>query len=444
MTYFYISAIGIVCVAILFTFYPLIVQKLVKRGSIQANNSIEVSNANVIKQRIAELENEVNEGLIDPTEKDNAIRDLKLALVDEMPLQKQSTDSTNGLLMLALALPAVIIGAWVYWQSNQIEGLIAYNDSTLEIADLRKKLDEQGPQSLTPDDFAKFALSIRSNLRDNPEDVRGWSFLAMVNTSIGRVEEGIAAYKKALDLTPQDDGLRFKYAEALMLQGTEESLQNSARQLDYLISAQPENRNNRLLMTSVAIQLQDTELAVNQFEIIKKDMNPNSQFYQSIVSELRKLGVSDVAIVGDIAAGTGVMDMNEGGQQIAADSQNPNTKQSTEILINVDVSDELKSSLPENAYLIVFAQHSDGRTRAPLAVKRFKLPLLPLQLTLSDQEAMIPAMNLSSASVVNITARISLDEDVMPSAGELEGSALNIELSNVSASINVVIDKVLP
>ena len=428
----------------LFTFYPLIVQKLVKRGNYQSENPMEVSNANVIKQRIAELENEVNEGLIDPLEKDNAIRDLKLALVDEMPVQKQRTDSINGLLMLALALPAVLIGAWVYWQSNQIEGLIAYNDSTLEIADLRKKLEEQGPQSLTPDDFAKFALSIRSNLRDNPDDVRGWSFLAMVNTSIGRVEEGIAAYKKALDLTPQDDALRFKYAEALMLQGTEESLQNSARQLDYLISTQPENRNNRLLLTSVAIQLQDTELAVNQFEIIKKDMNPNSQFYQSIVSELRKLGVSDVAVVVEIAAGPSVMDTNESSPQIASDSQSLSANPSSEILINVNVSDELKSSLPENAYLIVFAQHSDGRTRAPLAVKRFKLPLLPIQLTLSDQEAMIPAMNLSSASVVNITARISLDEDVMPSKGELEGSALNIELANVSASINVLIDKVLP
>jgi cytochrome c-type biogenesis protein CcmH len=444
VTYFYISAIGIVCVAILFTFYPLIVRKLIKRGDNQAKNPIEVSNANVIKQRIVELENEVNEGLIDPAEKDNAIRDLKLALVDEMPLQKQRTDSTNGLLMLALTLPAVLIGTWVYWQSNQIEGLIAYNDSTLEIADLRKKLEEQGPQSLTPDDFAKFALSIRSNLRKNPDDVRGWSFLAMVNTSIGRVEEGIAAYKKALDLTPQDDALRFKYAEALMLQGTEESLQNSARQLDYLIRAQPENRNNRLLITSVAIQLQDTELAVNQFEIIKKDMNPNSQFYQSIVLELRKLGVNDVAIVGDITASTNDVDTNGNAPQVSSNQQNDSKNQSTELLINVNISDELKARLPENAYLIVFAQHSDGRSRAPLAVKRFKLPQLPIQLSLSDQDAMIPAMNLSSASIVNVTARISLDEDVMPKAGELEGSTVNVELAKVSASIDVAIDKILP
>jgi cytochrome c-type biogenesis protein CcmH len=161
------------------------------------------------------------------------------------------------------------------------------------------------------------------------------------------------------------------------------------------------------------------------------------------VSELRTLGVSDVAIVGAITASSDGVDTNGNTPQVGPTQQNGGTNQSSELLINVNISDELKSSLPENAYLIVFAQHSDGRSRAPLAVKRFKLPVLPIQLSLSDQEAMIPAMNLSSANVVNVTARISLDEDVMPKAGELEGSAVNIELAKVSSSINVVIDKIL-
>jgi cytochrome c-type biogenesis protein CcmH len=346
---------------------------------------------------------------------------------------------------VVLALPAIGIGAWVYWQSNQLEGLLAYKESTLQVDDLRIKLDEQGPQSLTPNDFAKFALSIRSNLRDNPDDVRGWSYLAMLSTSIGRVDEGIAAYKKALDLTPQDDELRFKFAEALMLQGTQESLQNSVRQLNYLVQKQPDNGNNRLLLTSVAIQLKDTELAVNQFALIKDDMNPTSQFYQTIVTELRKLGVIDVSIVGEPAIAVNTMPLAMPAGAMAVEAQG--SLSVSELLINVNISDVLQSSLPNRAYLIVFAQHSDGRSKAPLAVKRVALPSLPVQISLSDNDAMIPAMNLSSAQQVNITARISLDEDVMPSTGELEGVVLDISLAEISAkqaaSINVIIDKVL-
>lgn len=442
MTYFYLSAIGIVLLGILFVCYPIIKARFFASAK-GLGGELELSNANVIKQRITELESEVNEGLIDATEKENAIRDLKLALVDETPEENMHVQApVKPWLLIVLALPALAIGAWVYWQSNQLAGLQAYKESALEVASLRKKLDEQGPQSLTPNDFAKFALSIRSSLRDNPEDVRGWSFLAMVSTSIGRVEEGIAAYKKALDLSPQDDALRFKFAEALMLEGSEENLQNSVRQLDYLIQKQPNDRNNRLLLTSVAIQLQNTELAVSQFLLIKDDMNADSQFYQSIVGELRKLGVVDEAIVGiEQTEPVQVIDASVLG--VAATS--PDSTGPIELLINVNIGDSVQSSLPTNAYLIVFAQHSDGRSRAPLAVKRFALPVLPLQVTLSDADAMIPAMNLSSAQKINITARISLDEDVMPSAGELEGVTMNIDLTRAppTMAINVLINKQL-
>jgi cytochrome c-type biogenesis protein CcmH len=437
VTYFYLYAVSIVLVAILFVCYPIIKQRL-QNSSTSATKPLELSNANVIKQRIIELESEVNEGLIDPAEKENAIRDLKLALVAETPEFVKTADRPlSPLLLIALALPAIAIGAWTYLQSNQLQGLLAYKETTLEMEDLRLKLNQQGPQSLTANDFAKFALSIRSNLRDNPNDVRGWSFLAMVNTSIGRVEEGLAAYKKALDLSPQDDALRFKFAETLMLLGTEESLQNAVRQLKYLVQKQPDNGNNRLLLTSVAIQLQDAELASRQFAVIKDDMNPSSQFYQTIVSELRKLGVIDTAIVGDpsIVAMTPTLVQSASSQSTPAIVLSGDADPSSiELFINVNISDALQSSLPETAYLIVFAQHSDGRSRAPLAVKRFALPALPVQISLSDSDAMIPAMNLSSAQQVNITARISLDEDVMPSAGELEGSVLDINLATMLAS----------
>lgn len=420
--------------AIVFTCFPLLVNRLSRKTESDSSKQVELSNANVIKQRISELESEVNQGLIDAAEKDNAIRDLKLALVEEMPLPNESTNTSNNFLLIALGLPAVLIGIWVYWQSNQLAGLKAFQNSSLEVADLRKKLEEQGPQSLTPNDYAKFALSIRSSLRDNPDDARGWSFLAMVNTSIGRVEEGIAAYNKALDLTPSDDALRFKYAEALMLQGTEESLHNASRQLSYLTQKEPENRNNRLLLTSVAIQLQNVELAVEQFMLIRQDLNPTSNFYKTIVAELRKLGVTEKNIVGD-----GVNEL----QQVGVSEELVNKNGTTAMVINVNLSEELKSKLPENAYLIVFAQHSDLRSRAPLAVKRIRLPLLPMQITLSDSDAMIATMNLSSANSVRVTARISLDENVMPTKGELEGSVSNIEIAKVTDAIDVVINKVV-
>lgn len=438
MTHFYLSALGILLLAFAFVAFPLVVQSIKTRrhspqdsnGTAYVKNELEVSNANVIKQRIIELAQEVDEGLIDSAEKEHAIKDLKLALVDESTSEIDNQVKVNKALFLLLALPALIIGAWVYWQSNQLSGLQEYKASKLELETLRGKLAESGPESLTPDDFAKFALSIRSSLRDKPDDVQGWTYLAMVNTAIGRIEEGIAAYKKALAITPQDDALRFKFAETLMLDGNEQSLLNSRRQLEYLIEKQPNNRNNRLLMTSVAIQLQDPQLAVFHFSLIKDFMNESSPFYQTIIAELGKLGVAENEIVGPTNTKTASLVTNDTG--------------GLSLQIKVDIAPDLSRNLPSNAFLIVFAQHSDGSTRAPLAVKKMKLDTLPLSISLDNSDAMIPALNLSSAQFVNVTARISLDEDVMPAAGEFEGKIMDIDLrSEALGVIEVVINQKL-
>ncbi len=428
MTQFYIYSAALVVVALLFIVLPLIRAK--------KQQQVELSNANVIKQRINELEQEVEEGLIDPSEKEATIQELKLALVNETPDvfidDSSSSNAVSAKLMFLLGLPALIIGAWVYYDANQISGLAEYKQTKVDVERIREKLQTDGGQSLTPNDFAKLALSIRSTLRDNPYDVQGWSYLALVNTSIGRVDEGIAAYEKALDLTPQDDALRFKYAETLMLSGSEDGLESAKRQLSFLIGKNPADRNYRLLMTTVAIQLQDADLALSNFDLIKGDLRPDSQFYQSLVAGLRGIGV-DIQLTESNLANS------------APDTaSSEESSKGAEILISVNVSTELQSKIPENAYLVVFAQNGDGSSRAPLAVKRMALGQTPVRVSLSNNDAMIPAMNLSSVDVVNITARISKDEDVMPTKGDLEGTVENINVNNVQENIlNLLIDKEL-
>lgn len=199
MTYFYVYVIATLIVAVLFVCYPFIRLKYQSSSSKGSGQILELSNANVIKQRITELESEVNEGLIDPDEKENAIRDLKLALVAETPeVDTRAQKPLSVLLLIALALPALGIGAWVYWQSNQLPGLLAYKESTLQIDELRQKLDEQGPQSLTPNDFAQFALSLRSSLRDNPDDARAWSFWQWSILPLGELMRALPLIKRPL------------------------------------------------------------------------------------------------------------------------------------------------------------------------------------------------------------------------------------------------------
>jgi cytochrome c-type biogenesis protein CcmH len=265
------------------------------------------------------------------------------------------------------------------------------------------------------------ALSIRDNLRDNPQDISGWSTLALVNSAIGRLDESVAAYEKAVNLDASNDTLRFKYSEALMLAGSEDDLQTAVRQMDYLISKDASNRNYRLLFTTIAIKLQDVALAQQHFEVIKDELDPNSQFYQSITNELSLLGL-------DFGPKEATHKLESGGI--------------SRLVVNIELDGILNEILPANAYLIVFAQNANSNSKAPLAVKRMPLGDLPTQVELSDGDAMIANMNLSSAQQVNVTARISIDENVMPQAGELQGITNNIQImKGKSQSLDVIINE---
>ncbi len=452
MTSFYLYAIALVAFACLFVVLPLLQAK--------RQNLMELSNANVVKQRISELEQEVSEGLISEQDKEQAIKELKIALVDETPedavlLSKdESLDAprkVNLLKFALLALPAIAIGIWVYWQSNQISGLTEYTQTRVEVGKLQEQMREQGAQSLSPNDFAKLALAIRASLRETPDDARAWGYLGLINSAIGRSEEGVQAYLKALDIEPQDDQIRFQYAEALMLTGDEDSLNESKRQLLYLLQKSPDNRDYRLLLTTVGLQLSDTELAYQSFMSVKEQLNPNSQYFQSIVQRFKELGIDIPVSSASPLVGTGNGTATEEGSEspsIVSSRQNTSDESVNDdmVAVNVvvDISDSLRSKLPEQAYLIVFAQNQDGSSRAPLAVKRIALPDLPYSLQLSDQDAMIPNMNLSSATSVKLTARVSIDADVMTKAGELEGVIENIDVNSLSEKpLRVLINKEL-
>jgi hypothetical protein len=109
--------------------------------------------------------------------------------------------------------------------------------------------------------------------------------------------------------------------------------------------------------------------------------------------------------------------------------------------ITVSIASELESKIPSSGFLIVFAQDAISGSRVPLAVKKLALPQFPISVTLSADDAMIASLSLKNAEQVTITARISVDEDVMTSTGELQGSLVNVQVNDSMQAVNLIINK---
>jgi tetratricopeptide (TPR) repeat protein len=293
----------------------------------------------------------------------------------------------------------------------------------------------QPANDVSPQEFQKYALVIRQQLRKKPDDSIGWTWLGRINMTLGQMEESVNAFKKALTLKPQDDDLRSRYAQAAMMRGDEEGLAIAFNQLEYLIRKAPQERQYRLLMTVVAAQSNKADVAFANFALIKDQLDPNSSLFQSLSSQLKSMGAPDI-LFGSNA--------NDEGLPLNDTVYANNELKTTKLEIMVSVAESIQAKLPNKGFLIVFAQDASGQTRLPLAVKRVTLPEFPFVLSLSEEDAMLENFSLKTAEQVKLTARISMDEDVMPSSGELQGE---LELLQVSAKPNIVeiiIDKELP
>jgi len=118
--------------------------------------------------------------------------------------------------------------------------------------------------------------------------------------------------------------------------------------------------------------------------------------------------------------------MNGGGAEATTPSttaaaQAPAAGGARTIVVDISLAPALAAQVDPDAPLFVLARTSGGGG-PPLAVERHQAVELPLTVELSDEDAMVPGRNLSSASAVEIIARVALGGQPMATKGDLYGS----------------------
>jgi cytochrome c-type biogenesis protein CcmH len=357
-----------------------------------------------------------------------------------MTLKKKKAETTSlsarsaKLPLLIGAIPALFAAVWVYVDANQLSGLQDLVDATNNIDELSQRILVTPADDVRPEEFQKYALVIRQQLRKDPSDATGWQWLGRLRMSLGQTEEAVAAFDKALKISPDAQDIRMKYAQAMMMVGDDENLQNAKRQVIYLVQIAPENRNYRLLLTVVAAQLNDSDVAFANFALIKDALSADSTVYQSLVNQLRSMGASEELLSLNNGARNGLLDNSLLDNSVVANGTRG-------FDVTVSIANELESKLPSTGFLILFAQDAISGSRVPLAVKKLALPQFPILLSLSADDAMIASLSLENAEQVTITARISVDEDVMTKPGELEGSLASVTVNDSMQAVTLIINK---
>ena len=95
--------------------------------------------------------------------------------------------------------------------------------------------------------------------------------------------------------------------------------------------------------------------------------------------------------------------------------------------VEVAIEPGLINGLSGSEVVFVVARAASGPP-TPLAVRRMTVADLPTRIGLSDADAMVEGMNLSTFPEIVITARVSMTGDVTPRPGDLQGQTAPISI----------------
>lgn len=422
---FYIIVSGLITLVLLIIAFPWLRNKNhAKQDSL--------TNTQIVKQRLAELDREVTEGLISEHDKRQAVDELKLALVDESAFQSHKTG--NATLPLALGgVLAIACGVIVYSQVNQMEGVVKASKAVEALPELSQQLASGNANNLTQQDIASLALAIRQRLREEPEDDTGWMYFGRLMLSIGQEVQAIEAIDRAVKLAPSNSANRITLAQALMTTGDVNNLERAQSILLSLLSENPQNDNLALMMAVVSAQLGDLDNTRRFYKQVEGKLPKDSDMAQRLVARIQELEGNTNDVVG----------LQDTAQQSAANGKDKTSGEETGFNVTVNLSEEARENAPRDGFLIVFAQDANSGNKMPAAVVKLPINSFPISVALTTDNAMMPQFTLATLSDVIVTARLSEDGDVAVSQGEWQGSVNASVTINELSSLSIIIDKEL-
>lgn len=338
---------------------------------------------------------------------------LLLALVlIVVPLLRHRKEGGVGvtLTIMVLAFPLLVLTIYSYVSTYP------WDDQTITV---------QQPASGTAAPVDEMITELAARLEQEP-DVEGYILLARSYIQLQRWPDAVDAWHRAWELTEgKSPEVSLGYAEALIL-ADQRTLKTSAADLLEQVLVELPDSTKALWYGAISASARGlNDLAIERYAKLSKvdDLPPNMRLV--VQEQLAELGASASA------------------QDAAPDTPDAAEEGATKGLViraTITVDAALAELAPSGATLFLFARDK-AQAGPPLAVKRMRPRTFPLEVKLSDANAMVAGRKLADASELEVVARISSTGSAIEAAGDLYGVAYP-DVSVEEPRIEIVIDSV--
>ncbi len=403
MTLFWVATIVLAAFGVLMVVWPMLNKKANDDEALR-----DELNKAFYKDRLSELKEEADEGLVDDQE--DLIDDLKQSLLDDIPAdgkQEKSASISPAMIFVPSVIVTIVLSYALYYKFGAYDDITHWHEVSAELPALSKKLMDPNGVELTDEEMQDLTLALRTRLHYQKDDSTGWLLLGRIALANRDVETAIGAMKKAYRLESDDDDIKLGYAQALMM-SQDEVDQNRARiLLSELVNQDYVDLRVFSLLAFDAFERKDFAAAIRYWGVMQQMIGPQDSRYEMLSRSIQSAR-----------------------QQMGDDVASPAT-----VTVTVELGEGVNP--PENAFLIVSVHSADGAPM-PVAAARYPVGSFPRSVLLDDGNSMMQGRKLSDLKEFMVRARIDSDGDVASKSGDWYG---NSDVAEIGSAVEVVIDK---
>ncbi|MDX1380535.1 MAG: tetratricopeptide repeat protein [Xanthomonadales bacterium] len=249
-------------------------------------------------------------------------------------------------------------------------------------------------------DIGTMTRNLQARLsEEDTQDAEGWLLLGRSYRAQGQLPEAVTALQRARSIDPNNPSVLAELVETrLYASGQPRFPDESLALLDRALEIDPDHQKTLWLRGLAAAQAGDDARAAELWQRLLVQLPPGTGVAQLITEQLAQL---DAPTEPD---------------------------DSSAALVDLRVVPGRAHEVPtDNAVLFVIARET-GAAGPPLAVRRIPSPRLPLELTLTDADSMLPQRPLSAAGSVEVQARLSASGQPAAQPGDWQSASLETAL----------------
>jgi len=213
MIMFWFFSIAMVVVALVFIIRPL-------HFSVNQNDIDRTAqNVSITKERLNELEVELEQAAISQAEYEQTKQELEQSLLNDVveeelgninQVNNQSYDRVMRFILM-FSVPALAVSLYMFLGQPE---LIA---SSKKQTDISAHKSSNGASNSNLGTVAELVEKLAARLKNQPNNAEGWFMLGRSYMSLKRYKEAVVALEKTNQLVPDNPTIMLRYADALTM-----------------------------------------------------------------------------------------------------------------------------------------------------------------------------------------------------------------------------------